>query len=70
MDDTPPDYLKRLEKRNYLEGYWNDNENSGGGRRRYYKITQEGLDFFKKRVQEWLLFKELLDHFLGGSVDE
>ncbi|AYD39524.1 PadR family transcriptional regulator [Clostridium fermenticellae] len=62
--------LKRLEKRNYLEGYWNDDENTGGGRRRYYKITQKGLDFFKEKVKEWLALKDLLDYFLEVNTDE
>ncbi|AZV56583.1 PadR family transcriptional regulator [Clostridium sp. AWRP] len=62
--------LKRMEKRNYLEGYWNDDENSGGGRRRYYRITQEGLNFFGEKVQEWRVLRELLDHFLGVNINE
>lgn len=62
--------LKRMEKRNYLEGYWNDDENTGGGRRRYYRITQEGLNFFREKVQEWMALRELLDHFLGVNSNE
>lgn len=62
--------LKRLEKKNYLEGYWNDDENTGGGRRRYYRITQIGLDFFNEKVEEWLVLKELLNYFLGVSNNE
>ena len=62
--------LKRLEKKNYLDGYWNDDENTGGGRRRYYKITQVGLNFFSEKVQEWLVLRELLNQFLEVSINE
>ena len=56
--------LKRLEKRNFLEGYWNDDEGSGGGRRRYYKITNEGRNYFSDKVIEWRTLKSLLNNFM------
>ncbi|WP_411681666.1 PadR family transcriptional regulator [Clostridium thailandense] len=62
--------LKRLEKKNYLEGYWNDNEGTGGGRRRYYKITEEGRKFLSDKVKEWRLLKSLLDNFMEVIIDE
>ncbi|NMM61805.1 PadR family transcriptional regulator [Clostridium sp. P21] len=62
--------LKRLEKRNYLEGYWNDDKGTGGGRRRYYRITKDGREFFKEKVSEWDLLKELLSTFMEVYRDE
>lgn len=63
--------LKRLEKKNYLEGYWNDNEGSNGGRRRYYTITDEGRNYFLIKVKEWGGFlKSLLNNFMEVIVDE
>lgn len=62
--------LKRLEKKNYLEGYWNDNEGTGGGRRRYYKITEEGRKFLSDKVKEWRLLKSLLNNFMEVIIDE
>jgi len=56
--------LKRLEKKNFLEGYWNDNEGTGGGRRRYYRITEDGKKFFYDRSSEWGLLRELLNNFM------
>ncbi|WP_160678266.1 PadR family transcriptional regulator [Clostridium sp. C8-1-8] len=56
--------LKRLEKKQCLEGYWNDNEATGGGRRRYYRITEVGREFFKYRVGEWNILKMLVDNFV------
>jgi PadR family transcriptional regulator PadR len=62
--------LKRLEKKNYLEGYWNDDEGTGGGRRRYYRITEEGRKYFSGKVEEWSLLKSLLNNFMEVILDE
>ncbi|MEG0296399.1 MAG: PadR family transcriptional regulator [Clostridium sp.] len=57
--------LKRLEKNNYLESYWDDSE-SGGGRRKYYKITPIGKEYLYKKKEEWTLLNEVMNKFLGG----
>ncbi|MCC5423433.1 PadR family transcriptional regulator [Clostridium botulinum] len=62
--------LKRLEKKNYLKGYWNDDEGSRGGRRRYYTITEEGRNYFSVKVKEWRFLKSLLNNFMEVMVDE
>lgn len=62
--------LKRLEKKNYLMGYWNDDKGTGGGRRRYYSITEEGKEYFKDKVEEWVLLKSLLNNFMEVIFDE
>ncbi|MGE5627966.1 MAG: PadR family transcriptional regulator [Solirubrobacterales bacterium] len=62
--------LKRLEKKNYLKGYWNDDKGTGGGRRRYYSLTEEGKEYFKEKVEEWVLLKSLLNNFMEVMFDE
>ncbi|MDW8801150.1 PadR family transcriptional regulator [Clostridium sp. A1-XYC3] len=62
--------LKRLEKKSYLEGYWNDEEGTGGGRRRYYRITEEGKRYLTDKVKEWKLLKSLLNNFMEVMLDE
>lgn len=59
--------LKRLEKKGYLTGYWNDTEGTSGGRRRYYSITEEGKANFLNSAQEWNVLKGILDNFMGGK---
>lgn len=54
--------LKRLEKNELISPYWDDTE-SGGGRRRYYKITKEGIDYLKNKKEQWLFFKNIIDIF-------
>lgn len=56
--------LKRLEKRGFLRGYWNDNEGTSGGRRRYYSITKEGKDSYIRSAEEWDALKEILNNFM------
>lgn len=62
--------LKRLDKKNYLQGYWNDTEETGGGRRRYYKVTKEGKEFFLQKIEEWKSLKKLINNFIGGLYNE
>ena len=57
--------LKRLEKNNYLECYWDDSE-SGGGRRKYYKISHIGKEYLYKKKEEWILLNDIMNKFLGG----
>lgn len=57
--------LKRLESNKYIESYWYDGE-SKGGRRKYYKITNEGERYLKVKEDEWSFMKKMMDYFLGG----
>lgn len=51
--------FRRLESTGYICSYWGD-ENTGA-RRRYYSITQEGLDAYQKMKSEWEETKILID---------
>ncbi|WAH37171.1 PadR family transcriptional regulator [Alicyclobacillus dauci] len=57
--------LKRTEKNGYTESYW-DNSESGGGRRKYYKLTDEGRSRLQSKKSEWEYLKCTMDKFLGG----
>jgi len=57
--------LKRLENQNLLSPYWDDTER-GGGRRRYYKITDEGIEYLLRKKEEWVFFKNIMDIFFEG----
>ncbi|EJE7234543.1 PadR family transcriptional regulator [Clostridium sporogenes] len=57
--------LKRLENNNLVLSYWGDNK-SGGGRRRYYKITDEGINYLIRKKEEWIFFKNIIDTFFRG----
>lgn len=56
--------LKRMGNNKLISPYWDETE-SGGGRRRYYKITSEGEEYLSNRKEEWNFFKAIIDIFLG-----
>ncbi|MDZ5254139.1 PadR family transcriptional regulator [Clostridium sp. LIBA-8841] len=58
--------LKRLEKAGLVISYWGDCK-SGGGRRRYFKITEEGIKYLKEKKVEWEFLKSVMNVFLGGE---
>lgn len=58
--------LKRLEQNELISPYWDDTE-SGGGRRRYYKITAEGITYLNSKKSEWIFFKNIIDTFYKGE---
>ncbi|MGH4124244.1 MAG: PadR family transcriptional regulator [Clostridium sp.] len=58
--------LKRLENNELISPYWDDTE-SGGGRRRYYKITAEGTNYLNNKKSEWIFFKNIIDTFYKGE---
>lgn len=51
--------LKRLEKQKFISAYWGDE--SQGGRRKYYKITDAGKAAYEEAVNLWKSAKELID---------
>ena len=46
----------------YISSFWG--EGNSGARRRYYSITNEGIEFYKKNIEEWKLTKELIDKLI------
>lgn len=57
--------LKRLENNKFIQSYWDDTE-SGGGRRRYHRITKEGLKYLEDKEKEWEFFKNIMNIFFEG----
>jgi PadR family transcriptional regulator, regulatory protein PadR len=58
--------LKRLEKNKWVESYWG-NEQGPGGRRKYYRLTANGIAGLKEKYMEWQFIKEVMDSFLEGG---
>jgi PadR family transcriptional regulator, regulatory protein PadR len=50
--------LKRLEKKNWLQSYWENSE--FGGRRKYYSITEDGGKELSRKLQEWSQINNLI----------
>lgn len=54
--------LKRLENDEHIMSYWGDE--SQGGRRKYYRITDTGREVYKANKQNWEYAKQILDELL------
>lgn len=54
--------LKRLEKQNMTEAYWGTE--TGGGRRRYFKITDLGNEQLTQLTSDWEQTVRLVDQFI------
>ncbi|OPX46027.1 transcriptional regulator YqjI [Ruminiclostridium hungatei] len=50
--------LQRLERQNLIRSYWG--EADGGGRRKYYSITENGKGELAERLKEWDALSNLI----------
>lgn len=57
--------LKRLEKQGLVASYLG--EESNGGRRRYYSLTDAGRDFLINEQKEWAYTRTLLDNLVSDK---
>ena len=53
----------RMEKNGYITSFSQMAEN--GKRRTYYRITQSGRDYYMMKCKEWILTKEVIEHFIS-----
>jgi DNA-binding PadR family transcriptional regulator len=58
--------LKRLEQQNLLISFWGDTK--GGGRRKYYQITDAGNTELKKKLVEWSKVHKLIVNCTEGLI--
>lgn len=53
---------KRLETEGYITSYWGDE--TLGGRRKYYRITESGKKHFRQIKADWLITQSILNKLL------
>ncbi|MFC4107579.1 PadR family transcriptional regulator [Micromonospora zhanjiangensis] len=54
---------RRLTKDGLIEAYWGDE--SQGGRRKYYRITDAGRAVYRRNVAAWTATRDVIDALLG-----
>ncbi|WP_026895631.1 PadR family transcriptional regulator [Clostridiisalibacter paucivorans] len=54
--------LKRLKKQKMVESYWGNE--SQGGRRKYYRITDRGLETYKNNYESWKIARDIIDKLI------
>ena len=52
----------RMEKNGYIESFSGNETN--GKRRTYYRVTLEGMAYYKEKCKEWEVTKEVIDKFI------
>lgn len=57
--------LKRLESLRYVASYYG--EFSNGGRRKYFRLTDEGKEFVKKSLSEWEYSRTIIDSLIADG---
>ena len=55
---------KRLEADGYIASYWGDE--TLGGRRKYYRVTDSGRELFRQNKADWLKTQAILNTLLEG----
>jgi DNA-binding PadR family transcriptional regulator len=58
---------RRLMKDGLIEAYWGDE--SQGGRRKYYRITDAGRAVYRRNVAAWVLTRDLIDSLLDLDTE-
>lgn len=53
----------RMEKNGYIESF-EDVALSGGKKRTYYRITDEGRGYYRSKCDEWKLTQEVIEKFI------
>jgi DNA-binding PadR family transcriptional regulator len=53
---------KRLESEGYIVSYWGDE--TLGGRRKYYRITDSGKELFRQNKADWVKTQTVLNKLL------
>lgn len=59
--------FRRLEENGYIVSYWGDE--TTGARRRYYRSTDKGKEFFKTSCKEWVAAKTLIDKLIDTGAE-
>ncbi|WP_025846278.1 PadR family transcriptional regulator [Brevibacillus agri] len=54
--------LKRLEAQKLIVSYWGDE--SQGGRRKYYQVTEAGRAAFASALASWKVARQLIDQLI------
>ena len=57
----------RMEKNGFIESFYKEDEESGGKRRTYYRITDAGRAYYREKCEEWNLTQDVIGRFIRES---
>jgi DNA-binding PadR family transcriptional regulator len=60
--------FRRLEKEGDIVSYWGDE--TQGGRRKYYRITEQGQEHYARNARDWEFAKAILETLIKGGIED
>ena len=60
--------FSRLEKNGYIESFYSDETTEK--KRTYYRITREGLEYYREKCEEWYLTRSVIDLFVRDRKED
>lgn len=60
--------FRRLEQDDCIISYWGDE--TQGGRRKYYRISDRGLNLYEQNKNDWAFAKGILDQLIEGGLHD
>ncbi len=60
--------FRRLEREGHILSYWGDE--TQGGRRKYYRITDSGIKLYEQSEKDWNFAKGILEKLIKGGVSD
>jgi PadR family transcriptional regulator PadR len=58
----------RMENNGFIESFYKEDEESGGKRRTYYRITEAGKNYYHEKCSEWNLTKDVISRFIEKDM--
>lgn len=59
--------LKRMEKQGLIESYLGELDDTGGGRRRYYRLTEDGTTLYLQLKNEYVYARTIVDRLVSDE---
>jgi len=60
--------FRRMEQDELIVSYWGDE--TQGGRRKYYRITDKGKEIYEQNLIDWSFAKAVLDKLIQGRLED
>ncbi|HET6351308.1 MAG TPA: PadR family transcriptional regulator [Coriobacteriia bacterium] len=60
--------FRRMEGQGLISSYWG--EESQGGRRKYYRLSDDGRTAYARNVEDWKRARTLIDRLISGETEK
>lgn len=58
----------RMERNGFIESFSRRDESTGGNRRTYYRITENGEKYYREKCEEWNLTRDVISRFIDTTL--